>query len=958
MSRLARGIVFALFVLLFSPAPALAGWGCPRFFEQLPTPRGLESHGIQARIEEQARPCEVAIPKIHLWLDELGLLRPEMREWISDPDFDKYSTVEQIPVECIQVGIETFFGISFYRGEGWIGAGGLGRYDPASDTLEIRRPKMLREASVRRLVHAGDSFWVATEVHFEGSDYGSAPGLLRYDWERDVTESFEGREEGPCGYEVADLVLRDGALWAATDLTLSRLDEASGAWTHWGPDGEETRCDLLYQELHEAFTANNQTTNGACDLGNSTLGIFEAYLEKHRPALLAELRGEAPQEASAPSMPTPRFPTFESIGVRAKVSHQKGSDALVFSYDISTPSATTLNVARFRVNVSAEDPFFDSNSRGPAGLSLSRVRPDFRHPSVMREEMALTPDTDGNGWEGSIDEFHFATWRAPSGAPSTRGPALAARALPGLSHAFMEPDLRNAIQAFTARAEGTVDEDELQLQALRARAQFVVPGPVPAPRRIDLWSFVEYIEGLASAAERRGWIEPKSLPWRSELARVRDDLLMARFGDASAELEALLEHLDAISCMDFECEGAVAVTSEGYALLYFNLEFLRAEIITFPDKLAKSFETGDNASLRQAAKAVDALGSVAATAAPELIRGLRSPDEYLRKYAAAALGSIQSDADEVAAALVDAVAHSDRWTVRAALDALRLLGPRAKRFATRHIQAKLARSGSGETPDSPLRWLRALAAIGDEGTEVIREVETWRHHSDSSVRAAAVSVIADSGPSESAAQALVEALSDPDRRVREEATRGLARWGLERSTRVPPIQQVLKALGHRPPETPSGTETALLDALGSSSTSAANFAIYALAHLKSPGPEATSALLARFPNDPRRGDVARALAQSGSDAIPHAVEKLLAIAASDETRERNSAALLLLIFAQERPTAIPLDPLLQVARQWAPHLSGQYGVGLLQALRRVASANREDFTLRSQRDSPGGSAAP
>lgn len=934
MSRIDRGIVLGLIGFFLMPAPARSGWGCPEYFDQLPAPKSDPSNGALTRLGESARACEAVIPGIHLWLDELALLRPEMSESIQDGSFDRGATLVQSPVECVQIGDEIYFGLAFYDGEGVTGAGGIGRYQPAIDRLEIRRPRILRDVSVHRLVHAGRSFWLVTRVQSEGSSYGYAPGLLRYVWENDEVESFEDRDDGPCGFEVADLAWKDDSLWVATELAVARWDGSNGSWTRWDSSGEETSCDDLYRTLYAAFSANDRATNGACDLGTSTFDIFETSLGRHRPTLLAEIRGEPPPVPS-PTTRVPPFPHLESVQVRANVSRQEADGALVFAYAISAPLDTRLAGARFRLSVMADEPIFDPNKRVPEGLSLLQVRPDFPSPLEMREAMSLVPVSDPNGWKGSIDAFHFATWRAPSSAAESTGPVLVARALPGLVIAFVEPDRTEEVAAFRSENAGTVDEAEIGLQILGARTQLVVPGPVPAPNRIDLWAFIEYIEGLASAGEKRGWVDSGVLEWRSAMQLVRDDLLMARFGDAVGRLDALLERLDEIACREIECERSMPVTSEGYALLYFNVEFLRDAIVAYPDRLSGLLEGGDKDSLRRATSAIGALGPAGAFAAPILIRSLQSSDQYLRQEAITALGSIRSDKEEVAAVIVDTLGQDGRWTTSAALSALRGLDGGARRFAVDRIRTKLASSVPGSTGGSATRWVHALASIDVVDVGVLPDLEIFRHDADPYTRASVATVAASSGPGESAARILNEALGDENPIVREMAARGFARWG--RSAWVPPVSKLLEAVGYPLADSSMEFETALLEALGSDSRSVASFAIVALANLESPSAEATDAVLASIPSHPMSLEVLRSLARSDSDALPRAVEKLLEIAATGEDSERNSAAYRLGMLALEKPSAIPLDPLLRVVRQWAPNLTGQSGGGLLRALRSVAA---------------------
>ena len=148
-----------------------------------------------------------------------------------------------------------WFGISFYAGEGSDGIGGVGRYDSKSGKTEIRRPKVLLESSINHIVHDGQWLWLGTTGYYECIGEPPAHGLIRYEWAADRIETFEGKDDGPCGFVVHDLLLEKNYLWVATDLGLSRWDRQSKKWAHYVPDPaasppmRPTTCAALYTNL-------------------------------------------------------------------------------------------------------------------------------------------------------------------------------------------------------------------------------------------------------------------------------------------------------------------------------------------------------------------------------------------------------------------------------------------------------------------------------------------------------------------------------------------------------------------------------------------------------------------------------------------------------------------------------------------------------------------------------------
>ena len=139
------------------------------------------------------------------------------------------------------------------------GAGTLVREGP-SGAREVRRPEVLRDADVDAMAAVGETVWLGLSA-LRGAERWPL-GLVRYDWARGRAHAFRGTDAGPCGFFVHDLQVRDGTLWVATDLGLSRLGVAPDAWDEWahfsrGEDGalEEVACAGLVADAMAADPA-------------------------------------------------------------------------------------------------------------------------------------------------------------------------------------------------------------------------------------------------------------------------------------------------------------------------------------------------------------------------------------------------------------------------------------------------------------------------------------------------------------------------------------------------------------------------------------------------------------------------------------------------------------------------------------------------------------------------------
>src|SRR5512140_2204191 len=200
--------------------------------------------GYTPAVRHRAEACAARLPKISLTEKEARKLRPEL---------PKGTRLEQRISACVESEGALWFGIAFQEGRG---VGGVGRFDLATKKLQVRRPPLLRAISVTRLAHDGARLWLGTESLAGCIGPNVAEGLVAYDWVEDRARSFKGAEQGPCGFVVHALTWRNGGLWMASDLGISRFDPDAQRWRQLVPVREggtlrmrEETCDALYLRL-------------------------------------------------------------------------------------------------------------------------------------------------------------------------------------------------------------------------------------------------------------------------------------------------------------------------------------------------------------------------------------------------------------------------------------------------------------------------------------------------------------------------------------------------------------------------------------------------------------------------------------------------------------------------------------------------------------------------------------
>jgi hypothetical protein len=216
--------------------------------------RGWKNRGNRSCLHP---PCDRVAENPCPPLPEIHISRTEARRLLGR----RLGTdLEQTPEACIRQGRYIYFGINAYRGEGNDSVGGIGRYDPRSGKMEIRRPVELRETNVTHLAMDGKTLWIGTGGDYECAGTVPTKGLLGYDWDDDHLVSDMRGEKNMCGFLVRGSLVRGDTLVVATDTGLAIREKDAGNdaeyhWRHFVPDlhhprlMRETDCDTLHEQL-------------------------------------------------------------------------------------------------------------------------------------------------------------------------------------------------------------------------------------------------------------------------------------------------------------------------------------------------------------------------------------------------------------------------------------------------------------------------------------------------------------------------------------------------------------------------------------------------------------------------------------------------------------------------------------------------------------------------------------
>lgn len=178
---------------------------------------------------------------------------------------------------------------------------------------------------------------------------------------------------------------------------------------------------------------------------------------------------------------------------------------------------------------------------------------------------AQTPPRGFAGW-GSIDDpFMILPGRALEGFQ------LSSYGLPGIRMVRILPDIDwdNVPEEFSDPEKARELRDGLIYGTKTV-------GPQAPPQDFVPIEFLNYLISLLHDSRQLGWINVDGTHQSllAKLLQAKRALEIGQTGVAKNTLNAFLNEVRAVSCPEFACPGNKPLTSEGYALLFFNGQFL------------------------------------------------------------------------------------------------------------------------------------------------------------------------------------------------------------------------------------------------------------------------------------------------------------------------------------------------------------------------------------------------
>ncbi len=295
--------------------------------------------------------------------------------------------------------------------------------------------------------------------------------------------------------------------------------------------------------------------------------------------LLLSMLGGA---ATAASVPTP----LTGVVVSALAEKDPGTSLFTYRYRLANPPVNSQAVDDYAIELNrrAGDATLSREGlvNGPGYLPFGSADTFARVPMVpvgmvgpdgwiqglaYDSGTAQRPLPRGLArWHVSDDPFMIAPGQTQQGF------LLTSYGLPGIRSAEVTPDID--LESLPEEYEGDPDKvRELELQVV-LHAKTV--GPTAPPQTFVPLEFLNYLIALLHDSRQQSWIKVDGIHQSllAKLLAAKRALEGGRVQPAAGELKAFVNEVQAVSCPEFSCPGNKPLTSEAYALLYFNGQYL------------------------------------------------------------------------------------------------------------------------------------------------------------------------------------------------------------------------------------------------------------------------------------------------------------------------------------------------------------------------------------------------
>jgi hypothetical protein len=268
------------------------------------------------------------------------------------------------------------------------------------------------------------------------------------------------------------------------------------------------------------------------------------------------------------------YPTISSAKVKTVVTHDSSQQMYYYNYSVCSDTVNTGNIIAFEVDISRYPTSMDFDTSGLV-FEDSFVRSSFhrRYPSLRGKIVPVgfphSPGIWHGGFSNALTAVFIGTAQLILPGDSLSGFVMTSKGLPGMRYCIVKPDF-DVVALFPNPEEDTTFTAE-QIDSIREATKFrgFTVGPYAPPEIFNGLTFLDTIKSYINQSRTLGWItnDPTANKYKRLIDTARFHLQANNRGVTKAKLDSVMVSV-------YPDSAAGLITSEAYALLRFNTEYL------------------------------------------------------------------------------------------------------------------------------------------------------------------------------------------------------------------------------------------------------------------------------------------------------------------------------------------------------------------------------------------------
>lgn len=276
--------------------------------------------------------------------------------------------------------------------------------------------------------------------------------------------------------------------------------------------------------------------------------------------------------------------TLGSVSVSSKVTYNSVTQIYSFNYSVTNPSSSTGRIDDFEIDISRPSGSQMLDTIGLAfvdPLTMKITRRDYL--SLYGQISSVSFSSSPYDWTGGISNELMALWFTPSDTMILPGGSLSgfvmqSKGLPAIRISRVEPflDIDQFPSIDTLSADGAADSVMRVIDSLRSVLPKYIKtiGPTNVPTPFDSLKFLDTLKSYSSQSLSLGWINNQTTVNKYS---AFFDSVKAQISRGAGQFARIT--LDTVIANAKRDSGG-ALSSEAYALLRFNSDFLKSHLPT------------------------------------------------------------------------------------------------------------------------------------------------------------------------------------------------------------------------------------------------------------------------------------------------------------------------------------------------------------------------------------------